>query len=135
MKVFFEEINEFSFSENINVVVEYLIIEEGSKEGNLNIIFCSDNYLLKMNKEYLGHNYFTDVITFDYSEENLISGDVFISVDTVKENAKNYEVSFENELFRVIIHGVLHLIGYNDKTDKEQEEMTIKENYYLDKLI
>lgn len=97
----------------------------------LNFIFCSDSYLLSVNQQYLNHNYFTDVITFDYSEASVISGDIFISIDTVKSNATEYEVAFTNELYRVMAHGVLHLCGYKDSTDIEKMEMREKEDYYL----
>lgn len=108
------------------------VVERYGKEvGELNYFFCSDNYLLEMNKEHLNHNYFTDIITFDYTVGDIISGDLFISIDTVKDNAQTYSVSFAEEFNRVIIHGVLHLIGFNDKTDAEQEEMTHRENESL----
>ena len=99
--------------------------------GEINYIFCSDNYILEVNKEYLNHDYFTDIISFDYSEGDLISGDIFISIDTVKDNANTFKVSFDNELYRVIIHGILHYIGFKDKTDEEQEIMTKMENEAL----
>ncbi len=128
---FFENIKEFSFSENIFAKIEALIFNENKKDGELSFIFCSDEYLLKMNNDYLKHNFYTDVITFDYTEGDIISGDIFISIDRVKENAEKYNVSFENELQRVMIHGVLHLVGYNDKTEEEQKQMREKESQYL----
>lgn len=128
---FFEDTNSFSFDENIFYKIEELIFNENKKEGELSFIFCSDEYLLKMNNEYLRHDYYTDVITFDYTEKEIITGDIFISVDRIKENALKYNTTFENELQRVMIHGVLHLVGYNDKTEEEQKEMTKKENQYL----
>jgi len=91
--------------------------------GNLNIIFCSDNYLLSINKQYLNHNYFTDVVTFDLSENTEISGDIFISIDKIKENAKEWNTTESNELLRVIIHGILHLLGFNDDTEENRENM------------
>ncbi|MDR0419755.1 MAG: rRNA maturation RNase YbeY [Prevotellaceae bacterium] len=97
----------------------------------LNFIFCSDPYLLSINQQYLHHNYFTDVITFDYSEGSVISGDIFISIDTVKSNAVEYEVPFTNELHRVMVHGVLHLCGYKDNTDIGRIEMKGREDFYL----
>lgn len=112
-----------------------LIIEEGKQIGEISVIFCSDSYLLSMNREYLNHDYLTDVITFDYRDGDIISGDIFISVDRVKENASIYGENFHNELFRVIFHGTLHLIGYGDKTDEEKPIMRNKENYYLGKYI
>ena len=86
------------------------------------MIFCDDNYLKKINVKYLNHDFFTDVISFDYSENKIIKGDVFVSVDRVKENASTFGVSFNDELFRVIIHGVLHLCGFNDKTVEEKKK-------------
>lgn len=103
----------------------------GFKVGEVAYIFCSDPKILEVNKEYLGHDYFTDIITFDYTEEEKIGGDVFISVDTVKKNAEEYGVSFENELMRVMIHGVLHLTGQGDKTKAQFKEMKEKENKAL----
>jgi rRNA maturation RNase YbeY len=99
--------------------------------GELNFIFCSDDYLLNINKQYLNHNYYTDVITFDYCNQNILSGDIFISLDTVKENSKEYSVSFENELYRVMIHGVLHLLGFDDKSDIDKVQMKNAEDEAL----
>ena len=99
--------------------------------GELSFVFCSDDYLRKLNIKYLNQNYFTDVITFDYSKEMSLIGDVFISTERVKENAKLFNVSFNEELFRVIIHGVLHLCGFKDKTKEEKAEMRSKENNFL----
>ena len=101
--------------------------------GNISIIFCSDNYILDINMKYLQHDYFTDIITFDYCEKNTLSGDLFISVDSVRENALLYGApSFEDELNRVIVHGLLHLIGYDDHSDEQVAVMRQKENYYLE---
>ena len=99
--------------------------------GDINIIFCSDNYILNVNQQYLHHDYFTDIITFDYCEGDRLSGDLFISVDTVRENAIEYGTEFSEELHRVIVHGILHLIGYDDHSDKDVAMMRKKENYYL----
>ena len=107
---------------------------EKKKVGEICYIFCSDNYLLKINKQYLKHNTYTDIITFDYSYDNLISGDIFVSIDRVRDNAKQLGIQFENELHRVMIHGILHLAGYNDKTDKQEALMRKMEDKYLDKL-
>ena len=100
--------------------------------GDINIIFCSDNQILDINLKYLQHDYYTDIITFDYSEENTISGDLFISVDSVRENAKEYGTEFDDELHRVIIHGILHLLGYDDHTENDIKLMRLKEDYYLE---
>ncbi len=99
--------------------------------GNISIIFCSDNYVLDINQRFLHHDYFTDIITFDYCEGDRLSGDLFISVDSVRENAVEFGVEFKEELNRVIIHGLLHLMGYDDHTDEDVEMMRSKENYYL----
>jgi len=99
--------------------------------GDISIIFCSDNYILDINMKYLQHDYFTDIITFDYCEGEKISGDLFISVDSVRENAAFYGTEFEDELNRVMVHGVLHLIGYDDHTQKDIKMMRSKEDYYL----
>ena len=99
--------------------------------GNISIIFCSDNYVLDINQKYLQHDYFTDIITFDYCEEDRLSGDLFISVDSVRENSVEFGTEFKDELNRVIIHGLLHLIGYDDHTEKDIKLMRSKENYYL----
>ena len=105
------------------------------KIGNIAYIFCSDTCIFQLNNEYLQHDYYTDIITFDYSAENIISGDIFISLDTVKSNASTFDQPFETELHRVIIHGILHLCGQKDGTDKERTEMTRKENNALEKLF
>lgn len=107
------------------------ILFEKKEVGDINYIYCSDEYLLELNRSSLDHDYYTDIITFDYVEENLISGDLFISIDRVKENATDNNVSFEDELHRVMIHGVMHLCGYGDKTEKEEKIMRGKEDYYL----
>ena len=106
-------------------------VNEGKKLGDVNVIFCSDPYLLEVNKKYLGHDYYTDIITFDYCEGKILSGDLFISVDSVRENASFYGAAFDDELHRVIVHGVLHLIGYDDHTDEEKKTMRSKEDQYL----
>jgi rRNA maturation RNase YbeY len=115
---------ESNYTDWINRIVE----KESSSLGNLNYIFCDDAYLVKINLQYLNHNTLTDIITFDYSDESLVSGDIFISIERVKDNAKDFKVGFEEELKRVMSHGVLHLLGYNDKTDKEKHLMRNKEN-------
>lgn len=99
--------------------------------GDISIIFCSDNYILDVNLRYLHHDYFTDVITFDYCVGNRLSGDLFISVDSVRENAVEFGTEFDDELHRVIVHGLLHLIGYDDHTQEDQKLMREKEDYYL----
>ena len=129
---FFEDIEPFDVSIDLyRRKISCIIDNEGFKEENIILVFCSDSFLLDLNKKHLDHDYFTDIITFSYTVNNKISGDLFISVDRVKENSLKECVSFEKELERVVYHGVLHLCGYKDKTEKEIKEMRSKENYYL----
>jgi len=108
------------------------VIESFKKElGTLNFIFCTDEYLLTINKSYLNHNHYTDIITFDYCEENKVSGDLFISIERVQEYSLKNNIEFNNEIHRVIVHGVLHLCGLNDKTEREKEKMRAQENKFL----
>lgn len=132
---FFEDLKRFSINRNmISGYLQEIITLEGYIYSDLSLIFCSDNYLLEMNKKYLNHDYFTDIITFNYNIDKTISGDLFISIDRVKENASEVKQTFDNELYRVIFHGVLHLIGYDDKDEISVKEMKEKENYYLQKF-
>ena len=101
---------------------------EGKVLDEIALIFCSDDYLLEINQQHLGHDYYTDIVTFDYCWDNHVSGDLFISLDRVRENASDFGVGFQHELNRVIIHGVLHLCGYKDKSDEEELMMRKKEN-------
>jgi probable rRNA maturation factor len=110
------------------------ITEEGFNEGEINYIFCDDAYLLKLNVQYLDHDTLTDIISFDYTLGKQINGDVYISAERVRENAEHYAVSFENEMSRVLIHGILHYCGYKDKSEADEAEMRSKENYYLAQL-
>ena len=134
LNFYFEKIEPFTIEKSIEDWIEKTILIEEKKAGDISFIFCSNDYLLSINKEYLNHHYYTDVITFDYVEDDLISGDIFISTEMVEENAQEFNVSFQNELNRVMIHGVLHLIGYKDKTESEQKLMTKKEDQYLSQL-
>jgi rRNA maturation RNase YbeY len=99
------------------------VLAENKKTGDLNIIFCSDEHLLEMNRTHLNHDYYTDIITFDFSQDNIISGDLYISFDRLQDNAQKNKVSLQNETQRVIIHGVMHLCGYKDKTKKDAKLM------------
>ena len=108
---------------------------EGKSLEEVNLIFCSDEYLLQKNIEFLQHDYYTDIITFDYCQGDLIMGDLFISKDRVIDNAQTNGVSFDNELNRVIVHGVLHLCGYKDKSVDEEKLMRSKEDFYLDRIV
>ena len=107
------------------------IENEKKKVGDINYIFCSKQYLKKMNNDYLSKNYETDVISFDFSKDNKISGDIYISSETVKKNSIIFNVCFNNELKRVMVHGLLHLLNYNDKSEQELKIMREKENFYI----
>ena len=136
---FFEDTN-FKFNRRrlTSQWLKFTAESEIKRIRQVNIIFCSDNYILDINQKYLQHDYFTDIITFDYCEGNTLSGDLFISVDTVRENAIFYGTEFDDELNRVIVHGLLHLIGYDDHSEEDQKTMRSKEDYYLaqrEKLI
>jgi rRNA maturation RNase YbeY len=111
--------------------VKNVILSEGKTQGDINYIFCDDAYLENINKEYLNHDTLTDIISFDYCVGNIISGDIFISVERVADNANDFNVSFENELRRVMIHGVLHYCGYKDKTSNDELLMRGKEDEKL----
>lgn len=117
--------------EKIKNWISSCILHYGFTEGELNYIFCDDAYLLKLNVEFLEHDTLTDIISFDYTLGKLISGDIFISIERVKENAKIFSQTLENELHRVIIHGVLHYIGYKDKTEGEKSLMRAEEDACL----
>lgn len=116
---------------NITEWLMYSLAEENMNEGDISYIFCDDQYLLEKNVKYLNHNTLTDIISFDYTIGKLISGDIFISVERVKDNAKDFKASFNDELHRVMIHGILHFCGYKDKTQEEKQLMRKKEDYYL----
>ena len=137
MSIYFHK-ESVSIEFNENLVSNWInsCISQVSKiTGDISVIFCNDEYLKTINIKYLNHDYYTDIITFDYSEKDTISGDLFISIDRVIENAKLNNVHFINELYRVIIHGVLHLCGYNDKTVKEKKEIREKENFFLNIIV
>ena len=113
-------------------VIRDLFKKEKTRLEQLQYIFCSDDYLLEINKQHLNHNYYTDIITFDLSDKpNAVTGEIYISIDRVKDNAKTYNVPFKQELLRVIFHGALHLCGYKDKTEKDQTLMRKAEDKYL----
>ncbi len=121
-------------TQTINRWIKIIAADFQKKIGKISYIFCNDQKILEVNNQYLSHDYFTDIITFDYGKNNIISGDVFISIDTVKANAEEYGVRFEEELNRIIIHGILHLCGNNDHTLELRKCMTEKENVALEKL-
>lgn len=125
--------NEFELGSESNTErwLKSVALKEGYGIGELNYVFCDDEYLLDLNKRYLDHDTFTDIITFDYTENDEINGEVYISIDRVGENAETYNASFDDELNRVMVHGLLHLCGYADKTEEEKAGMRSKENEYL----
>jgi len=133
---FFEEDITYRLKDKIKVKawVKDTIIAEGFTLSELNYIFCSDDYLIQINRQYLDHDTYTDIVTFDNSEkEGVIVSDIFISIPRIRENADKFKVSEADELHRVIIHGALHLLGYKDKTAADKKKMTEKEDYYLAK--
>lgn len=115
----------------IRAWLEDAVLREKHESGEITVIFCSDDYLHRMNVEHLGHDTLTDIITFDYSQGRLVSGDLFISIDRVRENARELNQRPEDELHRVMVHGVLHLCGYKDKSLKDSKLMRSKEDFYL----
>ena len=115
----------------VSAWIRTVAAEYGKSIGDIAYIFCDDEKILEVNREYLNHDYYTDIITFDYTEGNRISGDLFISLDTVRTNAEQFDQSYERELHRVIIHGILHLCGINDKGPGEREIMEAEENKAL----
>ncbi|MEP5611325.1 MAG: rRNA maturation RNase YbeY [Cyclobacteriaceae bacterium] len=115
--------------------LESIVLEHQKKLGDVNYIFCSDDHLLEINKTHLDHDYYTDIITFDNSDtDDSLEADIFISIDRVRENAPLHGASFENELSRVLVHGLLHLLGYNDKTESDTKRMREKETAYISLL-
>jgi rRNA maturation RNase YbeY len=136
VEIYFEDYHKIRIKrQKIYKWLNKVIENEKLTFSNLVIILCSDNYLLELNQKYLKHNDYTDIITFNNSEKGIISGDLYISVDRVKENAARYKVKFEEELIRVIVHGTLHLMKYNDKTKPEKMIMREKENFYINTYL
>jgi probable rRNA maturation factor len=134
IEFFFDKIEPFLIPViKIKRGINNLIKEESGITGEISIIFCSDQYLLEVNRKFLKHDFYTDIITFDYVEKNIISGDLLISKERIEDNSKKFGRSFEEELFRVIFHGILHLCGYKDKNEADKVIMRNKENYYLGK--
>lgn len=133
---FFSEDIDFELIDESNYIswLQKVVESENKISGELSFVFCDDEYLHKINLQYLNHDTYTDIITFDYTESGVIAGDIFISIDRVKENALLYNKPFKNELSRVIVHGVLHLAGYKDKSEEESTLMRSKEDFYLNLL-
>jgi probable rRNA maturation factor len=133
---FFSEDIDFELIDESNYIswLQNVVESENKISGELSFVFCDDEYLHKINLQYLNHDTYTDIITFDYTESGVIAGDIFISIDRVKENALLYNKPFKNELSRVIVHGVLHLAGYKDKSEEESILMRSKEDFYLNLL-
>ncbi|WP_034060428.1 rRNA maturation RNase YbeY [Lacinutrix jangbogonensis] len=118
----------------VSAWIASVISSENFKEDEINYVFCDDEYLHKLNVDFLNHDTLTDIISFDYSVGKTLQGDIFISTERVEDNAKDFKVTFENELYRVLVHGVLHYCGYKDKTDEDAKLMREKENFYLNTL-
>lgn len=131
IQFFFEEVEPIEIDTRTTDWLTQLIIQEGKKAGKINYIFKSDEGLLKVNQDFLKHDYYTDVITFDYVKGKTISGDIFVSLPRISDNAKSHQKDFNSELHRVLAHGLLHLCGYKDKTSEDQTEMRNKEDFYL----
>jgi rRNA maturation RNase YbeY len=129
------KIPSFVSKKDLKEAVKNLALNEGKVLKDLSLVFTDDDYLLEVNKQYLNHDYFTDVITFDYSSFPEVSGDVMISLDRVKDNAQSLDQSFELEFYRVVFHGVLHLCGYKDKSEADVKEMRAKEDFYINRFV
>ncbi|WP_395066698.1 rRNA maturation RNase YbeY [Flavobacterium sp.] len=119
---------ELQNEDQIATWISAVILSENKKEGDINYIFCDDEYLLNLNEQYLDHDTLTDIISFDYSVGNELHGDIFISIERVRDNAQDFDVTFEEELKRVLVHGVLHYCGYKDKSEDDEQLMRNKEN-------
>jgi len=133
IQFFYENLQE-SVNTDYQQWLEDIILSEGKKIGEINYIFCDDEYLLKINQDYLQHDYYTDIITFDYVKGKTISGEIFVSLQRISDNASTLSRDYEEELKRVLAHGILHLAGYKDKTEEEEKEMRRMEDLYLVKF-
>lgn len=134
IQFFYENLPE-TVDQKYTLWLKDIIISEGKKLGEINYIFCEDEYLLKVNQNYLQHDYYTDIITFDYVRGKTISGEIFVSLQRISDNASALSKIYEEELRRVLAHGILHLCGYKDKTEAEEQEMRSKEDYYIARYI
>jgi rRNA maturation RNase YbeY len=136
VRFFFQKVKiNLSNRTTLKTFIASIFKKEGKRLESINYIFCSDNALLKINRQFLKHDYYTDIITFDFSENSTIRGEVYISIDRIKDNARHLGVSIESELLRVVFHGSLHLCGYKDKTPKDKCEIRKKEDYYLNSYL
>lgn len=134
IQFFFEEIDPVEIQKSTNTWLENIIVSEGKKLGKINYVFCTDEALLKVNKDFLDHDYYTDIITFDYVKGRTISADIFVSLPRIYDNSSLINKPFTSEFHRVLAHGILHLCGYKDETEDEIVEMRSKEEYYLSHL-
>ena len=132
IQFFYENLTE-TVDTNYKKWLEEIILSENKKLGEINYIFCNDEYLLKVNQDYLQHDYYTDIITFDYVKGRTISGEIFVSLQRISDNASTLSKDYEEELRRVLAHGILHLSGYKDKSEEEEQLMRSKEDFYLAK--
>ncbi|SDE50691.1 rRNA maturation RNase YbeY [Riemerella columbipharyngis] len=131
IQFFFESIEPTPIDQAIEHWLKQVIVNEHKKVGDINYILCDDDYLLKINQDYLQHDYYTDIITFDYVKGSTINGDIFVSLSRISDNASTLSKSYDEEFRRVLVHGILHLCGYKDKTEQEASEMRNKEDEYL----
>ena len=131
IQFFFENIDEINIDPDVNKWLENIIMSEEKKVGEITYVFCDDEYLLKINQDYLKHDYYTDIITFDYVKGKTISADIFVSLPRILENTQLHSKDFKNEFHRVLAHGILHLCGYKDKTQEEIFLMREKEDFHL----
>jgi len=135
IKIFYDGIKyRLKGARKIKTLIGKILEGEGRISGDINVIITNDESLRKINIEFLEHDYYTDVITFSYNVSGIVNGEIYISIDTVRSNALNYNVSLNNEMLRVIVHGVLHLADYEDKSEKERNNMRLRENYWMNKL-
>ena len=131
IQFYFENIDKINIDSDVNKWLEKIILSEEKKVGEITYVFCDDDYLLKINQDYLKHDYYTDIITFDYVKGKTISADIFVSLPRILENTQLHSKDFKNEFHRVLAHGILHLCGYKDKTPEEILLMREKEDFYL----
>ena len=134
IQFFFENIDKINIDADVNKWLQKIIVSEEKKVGEITYVFCDDDYLLKINQDYLKHDYYTDIITFDYVKGKTISADIFVSLPRILENTQLHSKDFNNEFHRVLAHGILHLCGYKDKTTEEISLMREKEDFYLNIL-